>query len=262
LKVVHKVVDGVVYERLVTQEGNGLEIVRVGNEVHCILPDRKSVLVEQWNNQSTLFSAIPGGNVGIDGHYDLSVVREERVAGRAAVLVAVRPHDQFRFGHRLWLDRQTAFPLRTELVDAHGELIEEIKFADIRLGEMVSSEPVSPSLDLNDFTWYAEPAGSAPVPVESDRICDDLPAGFEVVSTMSEELPGAEAPVTHIVYSDGLAAVSVFVGRKSRETIAERSRIGSSSSYSTTFEDHRITAVGEVPQETVQRIAVSMRRAD
>jgi sigma-E factor negative regulatory protein RseB len=78
------------------------------------------VLVEQWNNQSTLFSAIPGGNVGIDGHYDLSVVREERVAGRAAVLVAVRPHDQFRFGHRLWLDRQTAFPLRTELVDAHG----------------------------------------------------------------------------------------------------------------------------------------------
>jgi sigma-E factor negative regulatory protein RseB len=127
---------------------------------------------------------------------------------------------------------------------------------------MVSSEPVSPSLDLNDFTWYAEPAGSAPVPVESDWICDDLPAGFEVVSTMSEELPGAEAPVTHIVYSDGLAAVSVFVGRKSRETIAERSRIGSSSSYSTTFEDHRITAVGEVPQETVQRIAVSMRRAD
>jgi sigma-E factor negative regulatory protein RseB len=262
LKVVHKVVDGVVYERLVTQEGNGLEIVRVGNEVHCILPDRKSVLVEQWNNQSTLFTAIPGGDVGIDGHYDLSVVREERVAGRAAVLVAVRPHDRFRFGHRLWLDRQTAFPLRTELVDSDGELIEEIKFADIRLGEMVSSDPVSPSLDLDDFTWYAEPARLAPVPVDSDWICDDLPAGFKVVSTTSEELPGAESPVTHIVYSDGLAAVSVFVGRKSRETIAERSRIGSSSSYSTTFEDHRITAVGEVPQETVQRIAVSMRRAD
>lgn len=262
LKVVHKVVDGVVYERLVTQEGNGLEIVRVGNEVHCILPDRKSVLVEQWDNQSTLFTAIPGGHVGIDGHYDLSVVREERVAGRAAVLIAVRPHDQFRFGHRLWLDRQTAFPLRTELVDAHGELIEEIKFADIRLGEMVSREPISPSFDLAEFTWYAEPAGSVPVPVDSDWVCDDLPAGFKVVSTTSEQLPGADTPVTHIVYSDGLAAVSVFVGRKSQETIAERSRIGSSSSYSTSFEDHRITAVGEVPQETVQRIALSMRRAD
>lgn len=261
LKVVHKVVDGVVYERLVTQEGNGLEIVRIGNEVHCILPDRKSVLVEQWNNQSTLFTALPGGNVGFSGHYDLSVVREERVAGRAAVLVAVRPHDQYRFGHRLWLDRQTSFPLRTELVDQHGNLIEEIKFADIRLGDMVSSESVSPSLDLADFTWYAEPAGSAPVAVTSDWACDDLPPGFAVVSTTSEELPGAAAPVTHIVYSDGLATVSVFVGRKTQQTIAERSRIGSSSSYSTTYEDHRITAVGEVPQETVQRIAVSMRLA-
>ena len=262
LKVVHKVVDGVVYERLVSQEGNGLEIVRVGNEVHCILPDRKSVLVEQWDNQSTLFTALPGGNVGFSGHYDLSVVREERVAGRAAVLIAVRPHDQFRFGHRLWLDRQTAFPLRTELVDPHGALIEEIKFADIKLGEMVSIDAVTPSLSLEDFTWYSEPARSAPVPVESEWLCDDLPPGFRVVSTMSEELPATEAPVTHIVYSDGLAAVSVFVGRRSQETIAERSRIGSSSSYSTVRDDHQITAVGEVPQETVQRIALSMRRTD
>jgi sigma-E factor negative regulatory protein RseB len=260
LKVVHKMVDGVVYERLVTQEGNGLEIVRIGNEVHCILPDRKSVLVEQWNKQSTLFTALPGGDVRFSTHYDLSVVREERVAGRAAVLIAVRPHDQFRFGHRLWLDRQTAFPLRTELVDQFGELIEEIKFADIRLGATVSSEAVAASFSLDDFTWYSEPARSPPVPVQSDWVSDDLPAGFDVVSATSEELPGAEAPVTHIVYSDGLAAVSVFVGRKSAETIAERSRIGSSSSFTAVYEEHRITAVGEVPQQTVQRIAESMRR--
>jgi sigma-E factor negative regulatory protein RseB len=261
LKVVHKVVEGVIYERLVSQEGNGLEIVRIGDEVHCILPDRKTVLVEQWNNQSTLFTALPGGDVGFSGHYDLSVVREERVAGRAAVLIAVRPHDQFRFGHRLWLDRQTAFPLRTELVDPNGELIEEIKFADIRLGEMVSIDAVTPSLSLEDFTWYSEPARSAPVPVESEWVCDDLPPGFKVVSTTAEKLPATEKPVTHIVYSDGLAAVSVFVGMRSQETIAERSRIGSSSSYSTLRDDHQITAVGEVPQETVQRIALSMRQA-
>jgi sigma-E factor negative regulatory protein RseB len=78
---------------------------------------------------------------------------------------------------------------------------------------------------------------------------------------MFEELPATEKPVTHIVYSDGLAAVSVFVGRRSQETIAERSRLGSSSSYSTIRDEHQITAVGEVPQETVQRIALSMRQA-
>ncbi|MDH4046758.1 MAG: MucB/RseB C-terminal domain-containing protein [Gammaproteobacteria bacterium] len=260
LKLVHKIIDGVVHERLVTQEGNGLEIIRVGNEVHCILPDRKSVLIEQWNNQSTLFSTLPGGDISFGAYYDLSVVREERVAGRPAVLVAVRPHDQFRFGHRLWLDRQTAFPLRTELVDQNGVLIEEIKFADIRFGEVVASDALEPSLSLDDFTWYTEPAKAQPVPVRTDWISDDLPGGFGVVSTTSDSLSGTIAPVTHIVYSDGLAAVSVFIGKKSQDNVAERSRIGSSSSYSAVYDDYRITAVGEVPQETVKRIASSMRQ--
>ncbi|HSD69021.1 MAG TPA: sigma-E factor regulatory protein RseB domain-containing protein, partial [Woeseiaceae bacterium] len=182
LKVVHKVIDGVVHERLVTQEGNGLEIVRVGDEAHCILPDRKSVLIERWDDHSALFSALPGGDIRFGAHYDLSVVREERVAGRAAVLIAVRPHDQFRFGHRLWLDRETAFPLRTELVDHNGELIEEIKFADIRLGDLVSREALKPSLSLDDFTWYAEPARTPPVPAEAGWGSNDLPSGFQVMS--------------------------------------------------------------------------------
>jgi sigma-E factor negative regulatory protein RseB len=261
LKVVHKIIDGVVHERLLTQEGNGLEIIRIGDEVRCIVPERRSVLIEKWNNQGALFSALPGGDVRFGAHYDLAVVREERVAGRPAVLIAVRPHDQFRFGHRLWLDRKTAFPLRTELVDQNGELIEEIKFADIKLGEFVSSEALAPSFDLDDFTWYSEPARSAPQAVESDWICDDLPVGFEVVSTTMETMPGAAEPITHIVYGDGLAAVSVFVGKASDGGVAERSQIGSSSSFSTAYGEYRITAVGEVPQDTVQRIARSMRRA-
>ena len=40
LKVVHKIIDGVVNEGFTSQEGNGLEIIRIGNDVHCILPDK------------------------------------------------------------------------------------------------------------------------------------------------------------------------------------------------------------------------------
>ena len=50
LKVVHAVTDGVVREKVIVQEGNGMEIIRTGSEVHCILPDRKSVLVEDTSN--------------------------------------------------------------------------------------------------------------------------------------------------------------------------------------------------------------------
>ena len=59
LKVMRVVEDGVVHEKVVTQEGNGLEIIRIGNEVHCILPDKQSVLVEEWDDESAVFSTLP-----------------------------------------------------------------------------------------------------------------------------------------------------------------------------------------------------------
>lgn len=260
LKVVHKVVDGVVNEKVITQEGKGLEIIRIGNEVHCILPDSKSVLIEQWDDKNTLFSTLPGGDVRFGGAYDLSLVREERVAGRAAVLLAIRPHDSYRFGHRLWLDRETAFPLRTELVGNDGRLVEQLKFADINLESGVAADSLGPSMSLDNFTWYSEPQRSNATEAETDWSCNDLPTGFKVISTRNEELPGATSPVTHIVYGDGLATVSVFIAEKQEQEIARRASVGVSNSYSIEVDGHQITAVGEVPSITVQRIATSMGR--
>lgn len=260
LKVVHKVVDGVVNERVVSQEGKGLEIIRVGNEVHCILPDSRSVLIEEWKDQNTLFSMLPSGDAQFGTAYDLSIVREERVAGRPSVLIAIRPHDSFRFGHRLWLDRDTAFPLRTELVGTDGSAIEQLKFADISFNSVDEEEKLAPSIDLDNFTWYTEPQRVEAREVETDWVCDELPAGFRVMSTRHERLPGADEPVTHIVYGDGLATVSVFIAEGQDQSIARRANVGASNSFSTQIGAHQVTAVGEVPSETVQRIATSMRK--
>ena len=260
LKVVHRVVDGVVNEKVITQEGNGLEIIRTGNEVHCILPDQKSVLIEQWNDRSTLFSTLPRSEVQFGSEYDVSIVREERVAGRRTLLLAIRPHDTWRFGHRLWLDRETAFPLRTELVGSDGSILEQLKFADISFDSRITEDALEPSFSLDNFTWYSEPRRVEVVGVETDWISSDLPSGFQVVSTRTEQMTGVDAPVTHIVYSDGLATVSVFIAEQRQGNVAERYRIGASNSYSTLIGDRQVTAVGEVPAATVQRIASSMRR--
>ena len=138
LKIVHKIIDGVINEKLMTQEGNGLEIIRIGNNVHCILPDKQTVLIEEWNNQSTLFSALPNSEVRYGAVYDVSIVRGDRIAGRSAIMLAVRPHDEFRYGHRIWLDEETSFPLKTEMIGIDGELIEQIKFVDIRIGSNIA----------------------------------------------------------------------------------------------------------------------------
>ena len=250
LRVAHKIVDGVVNEKLISLEGNGLEIIRIGDEVHCILPDRKTVLVEKWNNQSTLFSALPSNAVSYGPQYNLSLVREDRVAGRSAMMLAIRPHDEFRYGHRIWLDQEQAFPLKTELLSVNGEVIEQIKFADVRFGNNVSENILAPSMDLDSFTWYTEPARYEAVPVDTSWVSDDLPPGFQAVSAKKEKKNQSSETVTHILFSDGLADVSVFIAENSDKEAAGPSSVGTSSSYSLVRDGFHITAVGKVPADT------------
>jgi sigma-E factor negative regulatory protein RseB len=259
LKVVHTVKDGVVMEKVVAQEGDGLEIIRNGNEVHCILPDRKSVLVEEWNDQSTLFSTLPSSDIRFGSEYDVAIVREDRVAGREAILLAIRPHDGFRYGHRIWLDIETGFPLQTQLI-SDGEAIEQVKFADISLNQEIHASALQSSISTEDFTWLRQPSGHATTDVETDWSCDELPAGFRAVSTHEEKMQGSDEIVTHIMFSDGLANVSVFIAANSGELVSGADQVGGSNSYSIESGDFEITAIGEVPAMTVEQIATTMRQ--
>lgn len=262
LKVVHKIVDGVVNERVTSQEGDGLEIIRIGNDVHCILPDKQTVLVEGWNNQSTLFSPLPRKEAAGTPHYDLSLMREGRIAGRKAVLIAVRPHDEFRYAHRIWLDKASGFPLQTEVLSFDGELIEEVKFADISFDEDFAEDAFDPSISLEGFTWYKESARQVDrVAVDTDWQSADLPPGFRAVSAQSEKPVDVAGPgTTQIVFSDGVANVSVFIETPTGGEKSGWSILGASNSYSVAIDGYQVTAVGEVPGVTVQRIASSMRR--
>lgn len=260
LKVVHTVSDGVIREKVVAQEGNGLEIIRIGNEVHCILPDRQSVLVEEWDDQSTLFSTLPSSEVRFGSEYDVSIVREERVAGRQAILVAIRPHDGYRYGHRIWLDTETAFPLQTQLIGDDGTALEQVKFADISLNKDIQESALAPSYSTENFRWLTQPARHVSHDLKTSWTSNEMPMGFKAVATHGEKMSGSDDVVTHIVYSDGLASVSVFVAPQGSAISEGPSRIGSSNSYSAIIDGHRVTAVGEVPAMTVRQIATTMGR--
>ena len=260
LKIVHKIIDGVINEKLITQEGNGLEIIRIGNDVHCILPDKQTVLIEEFNNQSTLFSALPSSEIRYGAVYDVSVVRGDRVAGRSAIMLAVRPHDEFRYGHRIWLDEASSFPLKTEIIGIDGELIEQIKFVDIRIGSNIAKDALAPSMSLDNFSWFTAPVRYEAVDVDTNWASINLPSGFRAMSTRTEQLPGADAPVTHIAYSDGMATVSVFIAEKNEMQFVEKSNVGASNTYSIRQGDFQITVVGEVPAATVRQIAMSMQQ--
>ena len=87
-----------------------------------------------------------------------------------------------------------------------------------------------------------------------------MPGGFKLSVATQSPISGSEYPVEHLVYSDGLATVSVFIeDPKTTTDVGEGySHVGSTNAFSLTLRGRKVTAVGEVPRQTVRTIASSL----
>lgn len=262
MRIIHRVQDGNVTERLVSLDGSGREFVRNGTELICYLPDKRTVLVEQRPRESTLLGNLPRFDASTEGFYDLRHVKKTRLMGRETRVIAVLPKDGYRYGYRLWIDEATKMPLKTQLCDGQGNVIEQVQFANLSLPARIADSAFKPQVSTEGFRWVRQDPRHHAV-AESAMIWRAwrLPPGFRMTLRSAQAMPGASGPVEHLVFSDGLASVSVFVeGRnQASATMAGAAKVGSSSAFSTTRDGHQITAVGEVPPETVRVIASSMQ---
>jgi sigma-E factor negative regulatory protein RseB len=271
MRIVHRVQGSRVTERLTSMDGSGREFILNNDELTCYLPDKKTVLVEQRQAHGPFLGTLPQFGAGVNEFYQVESLPNTRVLGRAARVISVTPKDQFRFGYRLWLDEKTAMPLKTQLCDAHGNVLEQIVFARLDMPTTIPDAALAPSVNTDGMRWvHLSPSEAPPVDQAGFR-ASQLPPGFRLTVTGAQMLGGASVPATHLVYSDGLATVSVFVEAEQESTgaddkaAAERppmqglARVGSGFVFSTVVQGHQVTAVGEVPAKTVEFIAHSVK---
>ena len=258
LHIVHRHADGQSGERILSDNA-GREIVRRGSRVQGIFPDRRIVLFETRSDVSPLVSALPSNTAELAPHYEISLGGSARVADRAVQLLEIKPRDEFRYGYMLWLDQETAMPLQSQLIDEQGEVVEQILFTDIEIPANIPSEALEPTIDTTGFTALRA-AESAPLAAEIPWRAAAVPGGFKLSVATQSPIAGSDTPVEHLVYSDGLATVSVFI--EDPETKAEVregfSTVGSTNAYSLTLRGRKVTAMGEVPRQTVRTIASSL----
>jgi sigma-E factor negative regulatory protein RseB len=250
-------------ERLVSLDGSGREIVRTPEEVHAYLPDRKVVLVEQRNDEGSLLKALPTPGPKLDALYELSLQKGHKLLGRSIQVIDIRPKDAYRYGYRLWLDEETAMPLRTVVSDGSGRPIEQIQFTRLEMKDRISARDVEPTVDATGFQWVRtgrKLAAMPQLPTANGWRPLRVPPGFRLVASRLQVMPGSPMPAQHLIFSDGIAAVSVFIepGAPTGPRPPETSSMGSANAYSTSVEGHVVTAVGEVPPATVRDIANSI----
>jgi len=263
MHVVHRVADGKIKERLVSLDGPGREIIRDADEVKCIFAEEQSVVVERRKGDSPLRAAVPRYSETLDEFYTFARLRPVTRLGRDVEAFAIRPRDSYRYGYRLWMDQVSGMPLKAQLVDEYGKVVEQFMFVSIDLPDDIPAARLEPTIPADGFTWYVndERERDEQSSDKSAWTAERLPPGFDLRASGLQMMAGADLPTDHLVYSDGIASVSVFVEHAGvkEEKLDGPSRIGAANAYTTLLDGHQVTVVGEVPASTVKMIATSVR---
>ncbi|HEV7477867.1 MAG TPA: MucB/RseB C-terminal domain-containing protein [Burkholderiales bacterium] len=251
-------------EKVEVMDGVPREIVRTRGTVRCYLPDSRVVKVEQQIDRAGAergFPAfLPERINALARHYDIAMGDTQRVAGYDCRTVTLIPKDDLRYGYMLYADVKSGMLLKAETFDAKGALVEQFSFTQLAIGN-VSRDKVKTRHAAQ--SWRVENSEAAPASLAGWGLSSELP-GFRKVAELRRRV-GEAGAVGQVVYSDGLAAVSVFIepleGRRDPVRTGLAS-VGAIHIYTREVAKHMVTVVGEAPAASVQRIAnaVEFRR--
>ena len=262
MRIIHKVENGGARERLVSLNGAAREIIRDQREVTCYWPDKKAVMVEYRRAHNQTFPTIlPERPQELGDNYAFELGNVERIAGRPARLVIVKPVDQLRYGYHLWADQETGLLLKADLLDTQGKVLEQFMFTQINIGAKIPAAALEPGVSRQGMVWHREEDDRPAAPTAQAWSAAKLPRGFRLSAHVARQTPMGKRPVEHLVYTDGLATVSVFVEKRARDgkpATPGPARMGAVNVLTSHVNGHQVTTVGEVPEETIALIGGSV----
>ncbi|MFC6337348.1 RNA polymerase subunit sigma [Pseudomonas sp. CCM 7891] len=254
----HRVQDGQVRERLLRLDGSAQEVVRVNGRTQCV---SGTLIAGSGDSPDSHAHALDPQT--LKAFYDLAVIGKSRVAGRNAVIVALAPRDQYRYGFELHLDRKTALPLKSLLLNERGQLLERFQFTRLNTSVVPDDPGLQPSSECLPVAASSDKEQQVDTP-QAWRL-DWLPPGFKLTNSHARKDSQTNVVVNSLMYADGLARFSVFfeplngaVATESRTqlgpTVAVSRRLVASEG------EVMVTVVGEIPIGTAERIALSVRQ--
>lgn len=252
-------------ERLETLTGLPHEVIRNHKNVESVLPESHRVVMER-RGAGLHFPATLVGRVKpaqLAAHYDLEDAGKDRVAGLPCQVISVMPRDQYRYGYKLWLDEHTGMLLRSDLLARNGRVVARVMFTSMRYPHSVPDSALRATEIHPGFVWSMQNDNAKLAPEEAGVHwkVERLPPGFVLATQDVQRVAGARQPVRHLVFSDGLATVSVFAGAAGQNdhALIGPSTMGPVNAFGRKFGDDHVTVMGEVPAATVKLIAESIR---
>jgi sigma-E factor negative regulatory protein RseB len=275
--------------RLERLDGKRLEIIRNNDQVWCYVGDHK-VRVQPYQGGREFPALLPEQLTLLNQNYQVKLEPgDDRVAGFHAHAILIKPRDSLRYIHKVWAHNDSGLLLKAEVLNDRGDVIEQYAFTQLSIGGNIDRSWITKGPPGNDspkqsvtsetstFRTHREPhqnelpqithefpVGAKVVPVNSGWRVDGLPPGFKKIAEVSRQIHGKNGPVIQMVYSDGLAGISIFIEKSDHDEDDHPNLFsqGIIQVYSKPVDDHLVTVVGEVPPQTVMQVADSVRYAN
>jgi sigma-E factor negative regulatory protein RseB len=264
MQIIHSYQDGRERERLVHLNGTPREIIRDDQRVTCLFPD-KHTLVLKRSGPRLPFHAGPviTDFDALTHHYHFSFSSSGRIAGQATRKIVISAADAYRYGYVLWIAEDSDLLLRSDLVGADQQPLEQIIFVSLERKEVIApAELEAPAIEGD---WRrVEHVAAAEQPEDRSWTIAWLPDGFKVRTRTLERLGRGPEPVYSVGFSDGLASLSVYIETPPQtepgEFASGATNMGAAHAYTRLVGEYAVTAVGAVPAVTVRQVAESVHR--
>jgi sigma-E factor negative regulatory protein RseB len=249
------------FEELESLDGKPHRMLRHNDDLYTFIPERHLCIVEKRQNKDAFPSLLAASTDDVLSVYRPKLLGTDRVAGIDSNVLELDPRDAYRFAYKLWADRKTGLLLRAQTLDASGQVLEQLSFTQVSIGVPVDKAPIVNGI-RNTAGWTIVHPPVEPVDMEAQGWQIHSPvAGFHKIRELRRPMAATDPkappiPVDQAVFTDGLAAISVFVEPVENNTRKE----GEGSSGATHVLVKRrgnfwITLLGEVPQATLQQFA-------
>jgi sigma-E factor negative regulatory protein RseB len=251
------------FERVESLTGAPRSTFRRNDEVVTFLPEQRVARTERRESLGLFPDLLKSSETSIPEFYAARRIGADRVAGFEADVVQLIPKDGLRFGYRVWSEKKSGLVVKLQTLDLEGKVLEQVAFTELQLDAPVRPDKLSQMMAATDG-WRVEKANAVKTSATAEGWHLKAPvAGFKPVNCYkrSHGVPGPEGSMQWI-FSDGLAAVSLFLEAHDRQRHLQEGLFSSGATQTLTrrVQDWWLTAVGEVPAQTLKAFAQNLER--
>lgn len=245
------------YARMVVLDGAAREVLSQGSDVVIFSPKNEKMMIEKKRGQNMFPALLPSNMDALKASYQAQNGGIERIGGREAFLVNLLPRDQMRYGYRFWVDKEYGLLLKVTTLGEHGEALVQISFSQLSWMEGQDMDWFKPKFDPSKAYLMDQDAPAKANSAEIDWDVAQLPAGYRKVDQVKQPVQGKALPVTQMIFSDGLASISVFIEPlvKGVRPKVGHTAVGATNFYALIHDGHQVMVVGEVPEAAVTQFA-------